>query len=68
MTDQDKPRPLTTEEEIDRTGRDEQVAGVDANEGFGATGSTREQRDGLSENDAPRDGVDSADFPGAGAP
>lgn len=68
MSDQDKPRPITTEEEIERTGREDQVAGVDANEGFGAAGSKREQRTGLDENDAPNDGVDSADFPGTAAP
>lgn len=68
MDDKDKPRPITTTQEIERTGRDEQVAGVDANEGFGAAGSKREQRTGLDENDAPPDGIDSADFPGAGAP
>jgi hypothetical protein len=68
MSDQDKSRPITTSEEVERTGRDEQVAGVDANEGFGAAGSKREQRDGLDENDAPPGGIDSAEFPGAGAP
>ena len=66
MADQNSERPVTTDDEIDRTGRDEQVVGP--NEGFGAPGSPREQRTGLDENDAPPDGVDSADFPGAGAP
>lgn len=68
MTDKAKPRPVTTEEEIERTGREEQVAGVDANEGFGAVGSKREQRTGLDENDAPEGGVDSANFSGTAAP
>jgi hypothetical protein len=68
MSDQNRERPVTTEDEIDRTGRGEQVAGADANQGFGAAGSQREQRTGLDENDATEGGVDSADYPGTAAP
>lgn len=63
--DGNRERPMTTDDEIDRTGRDQQVA---PNEGFGAPGSVGEQREGVDENDAPPGGVDTADMPGAGAP
>lgn len=68
MDDSNRERSAATKDEIDRTGRDEPVTGTDANQGFGAAGSKPERRDGLSENDAPENGVDSADFSGAGAP
>lgn len=58
-------RPTSTTDEVDRTGRASQVA---PNAGFGAPGSVREQQTGLDENDAPAGGIDSADFPAAGAP
>ena len=67
MADQNKDRPITTEDEVDRTGRDEQVTGLDVGQGF-AAGRSQGERDGLSDNDAPEGGVDSAEFPGAGAP
>lgn len=60
--DDPRERPVTTDDEIDRTGREEQVAGFDA---AGAPGHPPE---GLDDDDAPEGGVDSADFPGAGAP
>lgn len=65
MADENRERPVTTDEEIDRTGRDGQVA---PKPGFDASASKLEQRTGLDDDDAPGDGVDSADFPGAGAP
>jgi|GEM_PF-3694213 len=55
MADANRERPAT--DEAPRTGRDER-----------ATGAPSVRRDGLSENDAPRGGVDSADFPGIAAP
>jgi len=64
MSDRNRERPTTTDDEIDRTGRDEQVIGP--SQGLGASGSPPQP--GLDDNDAPPDGVDSADFPGAGAP
>lgn len=68
MDDQNRDRPITTEDEIDRTGRDEQVTGSDVKQGFGAAGSEAERPDGLSDDDGAEGGIDSADFPGAGAP
>lgn len=65
MPDRNRERPVTTEDEIDRTGRDQQVA---PKPGLGARRSKFEQRTGLDEDDAPADGVDSAEFPGTGAP
>lgn len=65
MTDRNRERPVTTEDEIDRTGRDRQVA---PKPDFEAPASKLEQRTGLDEDDAAGDGIDSADFPGAGAP
>ena len=64
MSDQNRERPTTTDDELDRTGRDEQVIGP--GQGPGASGSPPQP--GLDDNDAPPGGVDSADFPGAGAP
>lgn len=63
MSDRRRERPVTTEDEIDRTGRDEQVV---PGKGLGARGAKAPT--GLDSDDAPEDGVDSADFPGAGAP
>jgi hypothetical protein len=57
-----RERPTTTDDEIDRTGRDQQVAGLEA--GDGPSG----RPPGLDDDDAAEGGVDSADFPGAGAP
>ena len=65
MADGDRERPTTTEDEIDRTGREAQIA---PQPGFDASASKLERRTGLDEDDAPGDGVDSAEFPGAGAP
>lgn len=65
MPDRNRERPVTAEDAIDRTGRDRQVA---PKTGFGARASKLEQRTGLGEDDAPGDGIDSADFPGTGAP
>lgn len=61
----DGERPITTDDEIDRTGRDEQVA---PGAGFGAPGAPPQTGTGLDKDDAPAEGVDSADFPGTGAP
>ena len=57
-----RERPVTTEEEIDRTGRDKQVAGFEAND------RPRERPAGLGDNDAPEGGVDTDEFPGTAAP
>lgn len=65
MPDRNRERPVTTEDEIDRTGRDRQVA---PQPGFDAPASKLERRTGLDDDDAPGDGIDSADFPGTGAP
>lgn len=65
MANPNRKAPVTTEDEIGRTGRDQQVA---PNTGFGAPPSKPEQRTGLDEDDAPGDGIDSADFPGTAAP
>jgi hypothetical protein len=56
---------VTAENQVDRAGRHQQLA---PETGFGVPTSKLEQRTGLQESDAPRDGIDSADFPGAGAP
>lgn len=60
--DAPRERPATTDEEIDRTGRDEQVVG------FEASDRPREKHTGLEDDDAPTGGVDTDEFPGAGAP
>lgn len=57
-----RERPATTEEEIERTGRDQQVAG------FAASDRPHRKPTGLDDDDAPEGGVDTDDFPGAGAP
>ena len=57
-----RERATTTDEEIDRTGRDQQVAG------FKAGDHSRQKHTGLDDDDAPEGGVDTDDFPGAGAP
>ena len=57
-----RERPVTTDEEIDRTGRDQQVAG------FAANDRPRQKRTALDDDDAPEGGVDTDEFPGAGAP
>jgi hypothetical protein len=63
MADAKRRRPATTEDEIERTGRDQQVVpGAD----LAAPGTAKDTS--LDEHDAPEGGVDSADFPGAGAP
>jgi len=64
MTD-DRERPVTTQEEIDRTGRGQQVA---PDGKLGANRSGPGAGTGLDPDDAPGDGVDSADFPGTAAP
>ncbi|MFC3713486.1 hypothetical protein ACFOMD_12950 [Sphingoaurantiacus capsulatus] len=63
MSDQRKPVP--PEDEIDRTGRIDQVV---PGESFEAPPAAREPPTGLDENDAAPGGVDSVDFPGAAAP
>jgi len=61
----DRERPVTTREEIDRTGRDQQVA---PDGKLGANRSEPGAAPGLAPDDAPGDGVASADFPGTAAP
>lgn len=65
MADRNRERPVTSEDEIDLTGRDQQVAPKTS---LGAPGSKLDQRTGLDADDAPGESVDSADFPGTGAP
>ena len=57
-----RERPVTPDGEIDRTGRNRQVAG------FEASDRPREKHTGLDDDDAPEGGVDTDEFPGAGAP
>lgn len=60
MDDQQRAQP-DADEQVERTGRTEQVAAA------GAAGSAP-PRPGVDEDDAPPGGVDSADFPGVAAP
>lgn len=57
--DRDRQRPATDRDEVERTGRTDQVAGKDENQGFGAPGSRSEQRTGRDEN--ARDSADDTD-------
>ena len=61
----DRERPVTTAEEVERTGRSQQVA---PDRDPGAAGQQPVAAPGLDSDDAPGDGVDSADFPGTAAP
>ena len=64
--DEDRRRPATDRDEVERTGRTAQVTGDDANQGFGSPGSPGEQTAGRDEKD-PRSVDDTDDLRGGGA-
>lgn len=64
--DSDRQRPTTNDEEIERTGRTEQVIGKDDNQGLGVPGSRSEHRTERDEND-PGPADDTDELRGGGA-